>query len=264
MSDYVQTEAKPLQGKKLSAPISKSNNKVIIENPNIQKIQHFVQKFYALQKEQFPNFIKQVSPAQIKQSCDTIDKLVRIDGFSLAQVFQTVLWATEDSFWARQVLSITGLRNRSKNGLTKFQNILVKMGDDNPPTRTHTVQGDMFPVKLDPDAQRLADFAASVLGNELIRPRAIQDIVNQMRVFYGTADKFRYQYDPLKRMGPTEHYTWDKFFREWLEFLEEKQACRFELRSVNDLQVTGCRWREYVKRCEEYSCYDWSTGRRRE
>lgn len=136
--------------------------------------------------------------------------------------------------------------------------------NDNPPTRTHTVQGDMFPVKLDPDAQRLANFAASVLGNELIRPRAIQDIVNQMRVFYGTADKFRYQYDPLKRMGPTEHYTWDKFFREWLEFLEEKQQSGFTLQSVRNLQQSDTRWREYLKQCEEYTGYDWNTGKRRE
>ena len=136
--------------------------------------------------------------------------------------------------------------------------------NDNPPAKVHTVQGDMFPVKLDPDAQRLADFAASVLGNELIRPRAIQDIVNQMRVFYGTADKFRYQYDPLKRMGPTEHYTWDKFFREWLEFLEEKQQSGFTLQSVRNLQQSDTRWREYLKQCEEYTGYDWNTGKRRE
>ena len=95
------------------------------------KIEHFVKKFYAIQKEQFPNFIKQVSPTQIKQSCDAIDKLVRIDGFTLVQVFKAIVWATDDAFWARQILSITGLRSRSKNGSTKFQNILSQMGEDN-------------------------------------------------------------------------------------------------------------------------------------
>jgi len=122
-----------------NSPIKGSTNILKEEETNIlkrkeslsPKVEHFVKKFYAIQKEQFPNFIKQVSPTQIKQSCDAIDKLVRIDGFTLVQVFKAIVWATDDEFWARQVLSITGLRSRSKNGMTKFQNILAGMGDKN-------------------------------------------------------------------------------------------------------------------------------------
>jgi hypothetical protein len=200
------------------------------------------------------------SSQKIKAWAKELKKLSTVEKVSFDRILSAMKWYSHN---------ITGqyipVIQCGKSFREKFGRLEAAMEREN----TNSVKA--FPltssqpsIPLDPDAQRLADFTASVLGNELIRPRAIQDIVNQMRVFYGTADKFRYQYDPLKRMGPTEHYTWDKFFREWLEFLEEKQQSGFTLQSVRNLQQSDTRWREYLKQCEEYTSYDWNTGKRRE
>ena len=100
------------------------------EEPLFSKTEHFVKKFYTIQRERFPNIVKNTPASQVVQACDTIDKLVRIDGYTLTQVIKAITWTLDDTFWATNVHSIVGLRGRAKNGNTKFQNILAQMGDN--------------------------------------------------------------------------------------------------------------------------------------
>ena len=131
ISGCVQIPVKPLRDNGLNAP--KANYKINLkENPNLSKIEHFVKKFYAIQRERFPTIVKHTPASQIAQACDTIDKLVRIDGYTLPQVIRAITWALDDDFWAPNIHSIVGLRSQSKkNDLSKFQNILSGMERDN-------------------------------------------------------------------------------------------------------------------------------------
>ncbi|MFA5401580.1 MAG: hypothetical protein WC359_14110 [Dehalococcoidia bacterium] len=103
------------------------------EEPFFLKIEHFVKRFYTIQRERFPNIVKNTPQSQIAQACDTIGKLVRIDGYTLPQVIKAVTWTLDDNFWSTNVHSIVGLRGRSGNGSTKFQNILAQMEKQAPP-----------------------------------------------------------------------------------------------------------------------------------
>lgn len=91
------------------------------------EIVRFVKKFYAIQRERFPTIVKNTPASQITQACSTIDKLVRIDKYTLPQVIKTITWSLDDDFWATNVHSLVGLRNLSDNGNTKFVNILSQM-----------------------------------------------------------------------------------------------------------------------------------------
>ena len=57
-----------------------------------------------------------------KNSADTVDKLIRIDGFDLDYIKHVLWFAVNDDFWSDNVLSLAGLR-RKTDGLTKFQKI---------------------------------------------------------------------------------------------------------------------------------------------
>ena len=59
----------------------------------------------------------------IKHSIDTVDKLIRIDGFTLDYIKQVLTFGFNDDFWQRQILSLSSLRKKGKNDLTKFQNL---------------------------------------------------------------------------------------------------------------------------------------------
>lgn len=60
----------------------------------------------------------------LKNSADTIDKLIRIDGFDLDYIKSVIEWAMNDDFWKKNALSLSSLRKKSKsNDLTKFQNM---------------------------------------------------------------------------------------------------------------------------------------------
>jgi hypothetical protein len=63
-------------------------------------------------------------PTDLNRDVETIDKLIRLDGFELPEIKQVLLWAINDDFWGPNALSIARLRKKSKsNNLTKFQNI---------------------------------------------------------------------------------------------------------------------------------------------
>jgi phage replication O-like protein O len=57
-----------------------------------------------------------------KNSADTLDKLIRIDGFDLAYIKQVLWFAHNDTFWSDNVSSLASLRRKTE-GLTKFQKI---------------------------------------------------------------------------------------------------------------------------------------------
>jgi hypothetical protein len=115
-------------------------------------------------------------------------------------------------------------------------------------------------ISLTSDEQQLNDTVCSFLGNEVVRPGTIHTLVQQMHSVYDKASHTPVPYFPDKH--PNDHLPWERFFREWIEFLEEKQHNGFTLRSVRDLELSGCRWREYMQRCENYTSHNWTTGKR--
>jgi hypothetical protein len=251
----------PINIKGLQPPLITENIKKSITEPNLAKIQSFVRQFFSSRQKQYPTRVRNVTDSQINQSVDTLDKLVRIDGNPLAQVIEVITWAMTDEFWSPNVLSLVGLRSRSKNGRTKFENIQTGMDREVPASNTSTRPGQPT-APLDSDAQRLLDFVSTVLGNEIIRPAAIQSLVDQMHVFYDRVRTLRFPGNRNQDASPADNISWKRFFDEWLGFLEKKQADRFELQSVNNLAIGGNRWNEYIRLREYLSSYNWTTGKR--
>jgi hypothetical protein len=73
----------------------------------------------------FHNGKEKATGKDIERAADTLDKLVRIDGYDFEkEVKPAIKWAIHDDFWGKQVRSIAALRARSKNnGLIKFENL---------------------------------------------------------------------------------------------------------------------------------------------
>ncbi len=62
--------------------------------------------------------------------------------------------------------------------------------------------------------------------------------------------------------GPTDLLTRDRFFNGWLDWLRES-ARTFPPRCSRDLEVGAYRWQEYIRQCEQWTGYDFATGKRR-
>ena len=96
---------------------------------NLEQIEDLVINFYDYQYEHFPKQLRMYKSSKDKLVADSvqvIDKLIRIDGYTLDEVKLTLQSAVKDEFWQKQIISLKGLRKRSKNGNTKFDNINVK------------------------------------------------------------------------------------------------------------------------------------------
>ena len=106
-----------------------SNTYINPKIENFEAVKEFVIKFYDYQFENYPKQLREYksNPNKlINDSIKVIDKLIRLDGYSLDDVESNLRKAVKDDFWGKQVISLRNLRQKSKNGLSKFDNIIVK------------------------------------------------------------------------------------------------------------------------------------------
>jgi hypothetical protein len=93
---------------------------------NFDDIHKLVVGFYEYQYEFYPQQLKEFKNKNGKLVLDSIkviDKLIRIDGYTLDDIKLALQSAVRDEFWKKQIISLRGLRNKAKNGNTKFDNL---------------------------------------------------------------------------------------------------------------------------------------------
>jgi hypothetical protein len=95
------------------------------KDPNIfpDEIKNFTASFQDHISKEKPTKAPIVNDSLLNLCNDTIDKLIRLDGFELNYIIDSLRWAVQDDFWSGQVFSLSTLRTKSKNGLKKFQNL---------------------------------------------------------------------------------------------------------------------------------------------
>lgn len=73
------------------------------------------------------------APFTVKKVLDgakTLDNMTRVRGISSGQIIAAMDWVVGDSFWNEQVRALSSLTNISRNGNTKYANILTAMAKD--------------------------------------------------------------------------------------------------------------------------------------
>ena len=96
------------------------------------KIIAFVNRFY--QRVAKNGGKKKYTPREIERAADTIDKLIRIDGYKFEEVEKALFWALDDDFWSAQVRSLASLRKRrfGADDDTKFTKVFNKYSTSSP------------------------------------------------------------------------------------------------------------------------------------
>jgi len=103
-------------------------------NPNINEnqmafLKRIVSEFYQTKHKQYPNHIKSNWHEDDKlthESVNVLYQLITIDKWGENDVRDVIRWATTDTFWQSNLLSLRILRIKSKNGMTKFANLHLK------------------------------------------------------------------------------------------------------------------------------------------
>lgn len=122
-------EKKP-QRKGKDSKLNKTKN--IPEDKSLREI---VKSFYRYQYDNgsLPKYIKNKVDSENREDYFTfgvkvLDKLMRIDGYTIREVRVTLNLAVRDEFWSANLLSLSDrLRSRDKDGLHKFDKIYEKM-----------------------------------------------------------------------------------------------------------------------------------------
>ena len=106
-----------------NADIKKQSKEKESKVKNISpEIQNFVDEFISYINQQKGNLAPKSNNLR-NNSLDTVDKLIRIDGFDLDYIKNVCRWALKDEFWSGAFFSLSELRKTSQNGNLKFQNM---------------------------------------------------------------------------------------------------------------------------------------------
>ena len=124
---------------KMSVDVDKNvayNNTRIIDNKitldkNVTKEQYkelfnLANLFYTTQEVNHKAIMpKWNNDNYINTSINLLYNLITKDGYHVDDVSNAILWGVHDDFWTSKVLTLNTLRNRSKNGNTKFTNLYI-------------------------------------------------------------------------------------------------------------------------------------------
>ena len=89
-----------------------------------------VNDFCYFQAKRFPKIYKNIDK-QVEDGYHIIEKLMRLDGYALTDIKDALQWGVQDDFWSSNIITLTGLRKKSKNGATKFSNMYTKFESQN-------------------------------------------------------------------------------------------------------------------------------------
>ena len=116
------------------------NNKITLDK-NVTKEQcdelsTMAKGFYLKQEKEFIAIMpKWNNEDYINKSVNLLYKLITLDGYNSDDINKALNWAINDDFWASRTLTLTTLRNRSKNGNTKFTNLYLSYKGAVKPTK---------------------------------------------------------------------------------------------------------------------------------
>lgn len=99
--------------------------------------------------------------------------------------------------------------------------------------------------------------------------KCIVTVFNTLRIEASNSDYNQHYQDiknywmNLKKKNEriVEHLGLVTFLKNWLEFLKTKQHS-FPVRGIYDVKIGGVRWNEFIKKCENWTGYNFQTGRR--
>jgi len=93
---------------------------------------HFSEEHYRIAKEfhelksKTHGNLNAIANANLEAWADEIRKLEEIDGKNLELIEKVLSFALSDSFWLNNLQSLQGIRNKNKDGISKFEMIEVK------------------------------------------------------------------------------------------------------------------------------------------
>jgi len=87
--------------------------------------------FHQYQHEKNPTLLRVLNDEMNEQGADELGKLIRIDGYTLEQIQKVLEFVKQDDRpgfnWNKNLLSLASIRQKGKNGNTKFVNILTQI-----------------------------------------------------------------------------------------------------------------------------------------
>jgi len=229
------------------------------------ELEAFSRDFLKKQHELHPSLVRSVTKASVTAGVDALRKLIRIDKWDFNRdIRPAVLWAQQDSFWSKNLLSLGSLRVRSSsNGEHKFTNIHRQWQRDRERQREAQVSNRPSPGPSDPAVQVIGKAWASLTGMKLTGQawKVLEGAVRLIREYHsklpGTEHgsisrrKVRYYY-------PTAHALAEEYAG-WIAALSSEHYSKL---NAGSLAPGGKLWDQYLVHAQKVTGMNFETGDR--
>lgn len=116
-------------------------NKNIDEKIKTPKYNDEIMKAFPFFVDLFPDQYKPKTKSQINRWLDCLDKIVRIDKYTLKEVYIVSKDLRNDQFWQKNFLSILKFRNTDKNGIKYIDRFMLQYKSENKPPAYYKIKG---------------------------------------------------------------------------------------------------------------------------
>lgn len=249
----------------------------------------FVTRWYAENFENNPMLAMRPSKwtkVLLRQSCEILDKVVRLDGYTVEEVCAVLAWAVKDDFWGTKgnLRSLANARKLTGSGDTKFSNVRVQWLKSTGRLKGKAREQVRLSLVALPLHAALLKFVPSVTAEQLQDLNKISDEITN--VVYGLPLWDREQrcvivqgnaeYSHLFNNGAVEighrYVGWAARFRKPIMLVDEYAACLTEhwsfvsksskaFVSTATIGVGSACWQRFIQKLEQRIGYNFRTGK---
>tara|TARA_Y100000052_G_C2955075_1_gene89554 strand:- start:6072 stop:6902 length:831 start_codon:yes stop_codon:yes gene_type:complete len=163
---------KPENPKQINNNINNTNNYIRYNNI----MPHFI--------DLFPDQFKPKTKANNDKWIQCLDKLERLDGYDLREVYRIVKYFRSDQFWSNQFLTLLKLRNKDKNGLKYIDRFADLFNKESKPNAYKKIKG-LKQFYLDSDFNLFAQTNNQILTEfhlkQILSDRDIKEVIKHLR-----------------------------------------------------------------------------------
>ena len=171
--------------------------------PFAQRHYNLASRIRRIARDNSGGAIKQIKQSEIENAAAVLEKLERIDKYDFdSEIKPVCFWGLEHDFWSRNFMSASSLRNKLKNGESKFTTMYMQWQDDQP-KKSRPVKNPFSDALMN----AVQDYLGVVNGSDLKR---LITGLQSIETFYNDIH-------PSVREGT----TFGKFYGRFLYFIEE-------------------------------------------
>lgn len=208
---------------------------------------NFSKRILLEQQKRYPTLIKKIDHTKVNNGSMVLEQLERLDGYDFkSEIKPCLLWAIEDDFWSRNILSCAALRQKGKNGESKFTNILNAWQREDKTTPTSRSGGVALPPQNPYPPEATRDFENFLTDPS---PKNLAQLYRNLQGIEKWVQGIDLKYYEKHPLVYSQYSRWKNYADKLVEWIMAKGFPTADNIGPYVFDVNGTIWKRFVDQC---------------